>query len=200
MRSFVTSSRCVALTLLLSSCAEEGSQSSSPPAVASVGTMASVQPPQKPAAGTTGAAADSDPLPPLAHESALPEALRTMIGTPFTGDLDEMEGRRMIRVGVTFNRTHYFVDRGTQRGVTFAYLQRFEEQLNVARKSRNFRIHVVVVPMQRDRLLPALTAGQIDAVAAQTTITTDRQARVDFSMPYRRNVSEVVVTAPGVPR
>jgi membrane-bound lytic murein transglycosylase MltF len=199
MLSCVTSSQLVVLTLLLSSCADGGSQSSAAPAAAAVLPNASEQPLQKPAAGTTGAAADSDPLPPLAHESALPEALRTMIGTPFTGDLDEMEARRMIRVGVTFNRTHYFVDRGTQRGVTFAYVQRFEEQLNAARKTRNFRIHVIVVPMQRDRLLRALTAGQIDAVAAQKTITADRQQLVAFSIPYRRNVSEVVVTAPGVP-
>lgn len=198
MRSFVTPSRCVGLTLLLSCCAEAGSQSSSVPAAAGVGPNASAQRTQTPAAGTTGVAADSDPLPPLAHESALPEALRTMIGMPFTGDLDGMEARRMIRVGVTFNRTHYFVDRGSQRGVTFAYLQRFEEQLNVARKTRNLRIHVVVVPMRRELLLRALTAGQIDAVAAQKTITMDRQQRVDFSTPYRRNVSEVVVTAPGV--
>ena len=36
----------------------------------------------------------------------------------------------MIRVGVTFNRTHYFVDKGTQRGLTFAHLKKFEDDLN----------------------------------------------------------------------
>ena len=119
-----------------------------------------------------------------------------------------LEGRRslplltplvMIRVGVTYNHTHYFVDEGSQRGLTFAYLKRFEDQLNTARRTRNFRIHVVVVPMARDRLLPALTAGQIDAVAAQWTVTPERQQVVDFSFPYRTKVNEIVVTAPGVP-
>ena len=198
MKSFVTSSRLVVIILILSSCADGGSQPSATSSATSATPGASAQPSQKPTAGTTGAAAE-DPLPPLAYESGLPEALRAMIGSPFTGDLDEMEARRMIRVGVAFNRTHYFVDRGTQRGLTFAYVKRFEEHLNAERKTRNFRIHVVVVPMQRDLLLRALTAGQIDAVAAQKTITQERQQIVDFSVPYRRNVSEVVVTAPGLP-
>jgi membrane-bound lytic murein transglycosylase MltF len=194
-KSFAASSRLVVLMLVLAGCARDESPSS---ASASAASGASGPAPQKPAAGTAGTD-DDDPLPPLGYESALPEALRAMIGRPFTGDLDGMESRRMIRVGVTFNRTHYFVDKGTQRGLTFAYLKRFEDHLNTARKTRNLRIHVVPVPLQRDRLLRALTAGQIDAVAAQWTITPEREQLVDFSAPYRRNVSEIVVTAPGVP-
>jgi membrane-bound lytic murein transglycosylase MltF len=196
-KSLVTSIQLGVLILALSCSTDGGSQPSARSAVPSAAPDASAKLSQKPVAGTSGAAPE-DPLPPLAYESSLPEALRAMIGSPFTGDLDEMEARRMIRVGVTSNRTHYFVDRGTQRGLTFAYLKRFEEQINAARKTRNFRIHLVIVPMQRDRLLPALTAGQIDAVAAQKTITAERQQLVDFSIPYRRNVSEIVVTAPAV--
>ncbi|MGH8624770.1 MAG: transglycosylase SLT domain-containing protein [Gammaproteobacteria bacterium] len=176
------------LTLLLSGCAD----SSAPQALAA-------DAPQTPPAEKPAAPVEDEPLAPLAYESALPESLRAMIGRPFTGDLDEMETRRMIRVGVTFNRTHYFVDQGTQRGLSFAYLKQFEDVLNTARKTRNFRIHVVFVPLSRDLLIPALVAGQIDAVAGQKTITSERQNVVDFSIPVRRNVSEVVVTAPGVP-
>ena len=39
----------------------------------------------------------------------------------FTGDLDGMVARRMIRVGTTFNRTFYFVDKGVQRGVVYEF-------------------------------------------------------------------------------
>jgi membrane-bound lytic murein transglycosylase MltF len=173
------------LALLPSGCAD----SSAPQAAAGS---------QEPTPGAS-APVDEDSLAPLAYESALPDSVRAVIDRPFTGDLDEMEQRRMIRVGVTFNRTHYFVDRGTQRGLSYAYLKRFEEELNAARKVRNFRIHVVIVPLARDLLLPALTSGRLDAVAAQWTVTPDRQALVDFSIPLRRNVSEIVVTAPGVP-
>lgn len=141
----------------------------------------------------------AEPLEPLAFEAELPEGLRQMIGETFTGDLDGMEARRMIRVGVSANRTHYFVDRGTQRGITFEHLREFENLLNQARRTRNLRIHVVFVPLSRDRLMPALLEGRVDAVAAQWTITPERQAVLAFSDPVRRNVSEIVVTAPGVP-
>jgi membrane-bound lytic murein transglycosylase MltF len=182
MTSCVRARWLILLTLSLVGCGQGGSSAKSSEAPVGI-------------AGT----AVEDPLPPLAYESALPEPLRELIGRPFTGDLDAMEARRMIRVGLTYNRTHYFVDKGTQRGLTFAYLKRFEDQLNAARKTRNLRIHVVAVPMARNRLLGALAAGQIDAVAAQWTVTPERQQLVDFSIPYRSKVNEIVVTAPGVP-
>jgi membrane-bound lytic murein transglycosylase MltF len=166
------------LALLVTGCAD--SSSPEPPAAASV-------------------PAEQEPLAPLAHEAALPEGLRALLDRPFTDDLDGMEARRMIRVGVTSNRTHYFVDRGTQRGLSFEYLKQFEDTLNAARKTRHLRIHVVAVPLARDRLLPALTEGRVDAIVAQWTITPERQRLVDFSVPLRRNVNEVVVTAPGAP-
>src|SRR6476620_5984069 len=51
-------------------------------------------------------------LPPsTALETELPEHVREDILKPFTGDLDEMVRRRVIRIGVTFNRIFYFVDR-----------------------------------------------------------------------------------------
>jgi membrane-bound lytic murein transglycosylase MltF len=45
----------------------------------------------------------------------------------------------------------------------------------------------------------ALLDGRVDIVAAQLTVTPERQALVDFSRPMRRNVSQVAVTAPGIP-
>jgi membrane-bound lytic murein transglycosylase MltF len=145
------------------------------------------------------AAPDVEEDVPLAYESALPAAMRELIDRPFTGDLDEMEQRRMIRVAVTANRTHYFVDKGVQRGLTFEYLSQFEQVLNAKRKTRNLRIDIIIIPMARDRLLPSLAEGRVDAAAAQLTITTERQEAIDFSIPLRRNVSEIVVTAPTVP-
>ena len=176
-----------ALVLWASGC----SNSASPPVAASDA--------QAPTTGTQAASAANEPLLPLASESELPESLRAVIDRPFTGDLDGMEERRMIRVGVTFNRTHYFVDRGTQRGLSYAHLKQFETNLNAARRTGHLRNHVVFVPLSRELLLPALTSGRVDVVAAQLTITPERQQIVDFSNPVRRNVNEVVVTAPGAP-
>jgi membrane-bound lytic murein transglycosylase MltF len=129
----------------------------------------------------------------------LPESVRDVLDKPFIGDFDEMVKRRAIRVAVTFNRTHYFIDRGRERGLTFESLKLFEDDLNNDLKTRNMRVHVVMVPLSRDQLYPALQSGKVDMVAAMLTVTPEREKLVAFSEPTRTNVNEVVVTGPGAP-
>jgi membrane-bound lytic murein transglycosylase MltF len=112
----------------------------------------------------------------------------------FTGDLDELVKRRAIRVAVTFNRTHYFIDRGQERGLTYEWMKIFEDDLNKDLKTGKLKVHVVMVPMSREQLYPALTSGKVDMVAAMLTVTPEREKLVAFSEPTRTNVSEVVVT------
>lgn len=138
-------------------------------------------------------------MPLLEFESALPEAVRATLRERFTGDLDGMVKRRLIRAGVTYNRTNYFVEKGVQRGATYEHLKHFEERLNGVLKTGNLRVHVVFIPMSRDQMLKALTEGRIDLAEGQLTITPERRAVVDFGPPYRRDVSEIVVSAPGTP-
>lgn len=151
--------------------------------------------PAEQAAASTRDGAGEPPLP--AVESAIPEGLRAIMSEPFTGDFDAMVKRRMIRLGVTSNRSFYFVDKGTPRGVAYEYGKLFEDELNKKLKTGNLKIHVVFVPLPRDLLAPALIKGRVDALVAQITITPDKQELVDFTTPTRTNVSEVVVTGPG---
>jgi len=144
---------------------------------------------EKPAEGTEAPAFDS----------ALPEGWQAVIAKPFTGDLDEMVKRRIIRLGVTYNRTFYFVDKGVQRGVVYEYGKLFEDELNKKLNTGNLKVNVVFVPLPRDMLASALIDGRVDAVIAQVTITPDKQKLADFTDPTRRNVTEVVVTGPGSP-
>ena len=150
----------------------------------------------------TGQAAASQPgdddAPP-AYESGLPAEMRSLIHQPFTGDFDEMVKRRVIRIGAPFNRTYYFIDKGVQRGLSYEYATLFEDQLNERLKTGNLKVHVVLLPMPRDVLLPALNSGQLDIVVAQLTVTPARLKLVDFSNPFRRNINEIVVTGPGAP-
>ena len=118
---------------------------------------------------------------------------------PFTGDFDAMVKRRAIRVGVTFNRTHYFIDKGQERGLTYEALKLFENDLNADLKTGNLKVHVVIVPMSRDQLYPALASGKVDMVAAMVTVRPELEKLAAFSEPTRTNVSEVVVTGPGAP-
>jgi membrane-bound lytic murein transglycosylase MltF len=154
------------------------------------------RPEEAPPAATTPA---EEELPPPVYESALPEDMRSLVDATFTGDLDAMIKRRIIRVAMPVNRSFYFVDKGVQRGLSYEYATLFEEQINQKLKTGNLKIHVVPMPMPRDTLLPSLQAGKVDMVVAQLTVTPERQQLIDFTNPTRRNVSEVLVTGPGAP-
>ena len=123
--------------------------------------------------------------------------MRGLIDKPLTGDLDALVARRLIRVAVVFNRTHYFVDRGQQRGLTYESFKLFEDDLNAKVKSGNLKVNVVFVPMPREQMPAALLSGKVDLVAAMVTVTPEREKLAAFSEPTRTGVAEVVVTGPG---
>jgi len=140
------------------------------------------------------------PLPPAELETQLPASVREAVLKPFTGDLKELVSRRAVRVGVTFNRTFYFVDKGVQRGIAYEYGQLMEDRLNKHfRTGAGNRIHVIFLPLPRDMLLPALIDGKVDLVAAQVPIAPDLAKHVDFSDPTRKNVDQILVTGPSAP-
>jgi membrane-bound lytic murein transglycosylase MltF len=142
-------------------------------------------------------------LGPVAGESAdAPRKERMGLALPsetWTGDLDGMIQRRMIRVLVVYSKTFYFIEGGAQRGVTYDTFRAFEEQLNKKLKTKHLQVHVVFVPVGRDELLPGLVEGRGDIAAANLTITPERQKTVDFARPVLRDVRELVVTGPGSP-
>jgi membrane-bound lytic murein transglycosylase MltF len=172
--------------------------SPAPAATASPAPAATASP--APAATAAQPAENADtPLPPSELETQLPEAVREAVLKPFTGDFDEMVARKAVRVGVTFNRTFYFVDKGVQRGVAYEYGRLMEDKINEKLGGGKIKAHVFFVPLPREKLLPALIDGRVDMVAALLTITPERETLVDFSDPTRTNVSEILVTAPGTP-
>jgi membrane-bound lytic murein transglycosylase MltF len=142
---------------------------------------------------------EEDPLPPSEIDTQLPDAVRDAVLSPFRGDFDEMVEHRLVRVGVSFNRTFYFVDKGVQRGIAYEYGRLIEDKINEKLGSGNIKVHVFFVPMAREKLLPALVDGMVDMVAGNMTITPEREKVVDFSDPTRTNVNEILVTAPGTP-
>jgi len=120
--------------------------------------------------------------------------------SPANGDIDEMQAKRRIRMLVTFSKTNYFLDKGRQMGATAEVGRAFEEFVNDQLNTRNLRIHVVFIPVRRDEILTALRDGRGDIAAANLTITNERRALADFSVPLTKDVSEVVVTSRGTPR
>ncbi|MBT9303183.1 MltF family protein [Pseudomonas sp. TAE6080] len=155
-------------------------------------------------AGAIDAAAEAKAPPeaPLREQLTLPTESAMK---PWTGDLDGMIDRQIIRVLTVYSKTFYFVDRGVQRGTTYDFFRVFEEDLNkkLAKdkklKHKALKVRVVLIPVARDELLPALAAGKGDIAASNLTVTEERKQLVDFTSPVYRNVSEVVVSGPDSP-
>ena len=121
-------------------------------------------------------------------------------GHTWTGDLDGILKRRTLRVLVPYSKTLFFVDKGKEMGVAAEFGRELETWINAKHKFGTLRFHVSFVPTARDELLPALLAGKGDAIAANLTITPERQAQVDFTSPWITGVKEIVVTGPAAPQ
>ena len=134
----------------------------------------------------------------FAEESAVPEDL-TEAATSYTGDLDEMLELNRIRVLVTYSKTFYFLDGPDQRGLTYESFSEFEKLLNKKLQRQKIEMKIVFITLKRNELIPALLEGYGDIVAANLTITPERQESVDFTEPYLTDVNEIVVTGPDSP-
>jgi membrane-bound lytic murein transglycosylase MltF len=150
--------------------------------------------PPKPAPAKPAAPPTAKPSQPHQRAAALAPMSRV-----WTGDLDGMLKRRVIRVATTYNRTHYFIDKGVQRGMVYEAFKLFEDEINTKHKTRNLRVNVVLVPVSREELLPAVAEGRADLAAAALTVTDARKQLVDFSPPTVNGVDEVLVSGPGAP-
>jgi membrane-bound lytic murein transglycosylase MltF len=152
-------------------------------------------PPEEPVPVAEQAAEEIEPPP---EPEPLPAGLEPFI-KPWTGDLDGMAERRIVRILTVHSPVLYFVDRGRELGITYESAKAFETYLNEKLGSGHVKVHVILIPVARDELIPRLVAGQGDIAAATLTITPERLKQVDFSDPAATGISEILVTAPGTP-
>ena len=117
----------------------------------------------------------------------------------YRGDLDVLLKKGAVRVLTAYSKTDFFVDKGRSGGVTYEYMRALETFLQKRKGAKQPRPIVYFVPVTRDRLIPALLAGEGDLIAANLTVTPEREHQVDFSEPYLEGVKEVVVTGPTSP-
>ena len=118
---------------------------------------------------------------------------------PWTGDLDGMVKRRLVRFLVPYSKTLYVIDRGRQIGITAEAGQAFEAWLNARYAKGHLKIRVVFLPAARDALLPDLVGGKGDVAAGALTVTPERLTSVDFAAPWIKDVKQIVVAGPGAP-
>jgi membrane-bound lytic murein transglycosylase MltF len=117
----------------------------------------------------------------------------------WTGDLDGILQRRVLRVLVAYNKTNYFQDKVVTRGVAYDAMKAFEADLTKKMKLGKLKLLVIFIPVSRDEIFPGLIEGRGDVAIANLSITPERLKLVDFTDPTYKNGSEIVVTGPGAP-
>ncbi len=145
-----------------------------------VGTPVGAQPPAR----TTESSETSGLAPAISH-------------VKWTGDLDGMVKRRMIRVLVPYSKTYYFVDRAVQRGISYDVTRLLEADLNRKLKTGRLRLSVLCIPVNRGQMIPGLLEGLGDIAMGNLTVTPERLKQVDFTQPFMRNAVEIAISGPG---
>lgn len=150
-------------------------------------------------------AASAEKKPPAPEPRETLEVNTEEMLKPWQGDLSGMLDRRTIRVLTTYSKTFFFIDKGTQRGATHDIFMEYERDLNrqlmkeKKLRHRHLKVRIVFVPVARDQLIEALNAGKGDIVAANLTITPERQQQVAFSAPIYTHVQELLLSGRGSP-
>ncbi len=140
----------------------------------------------------------------LAYDQQLPqehELTSSILLKPWTGDLDGMIERRVIRALVTPSRTSYWLSGARQTGAEYELLKAFQEEINnrYNTKRKHILVHAVFIPTSRDQLIPGLLEGRGDIAAGILTVTPERLEKVDFGEPFFHGVKEIAVTGPASP-
>ena len=139
--------------------------------------------------GQSTAPAESDDTP-------LPHIVELAL-QPWTGDLDQMIERGILRVVIPVSAVTYFLDGSKQTGPTYEVVQEFEKHLKKKLGKAARDLAVVVIPGRRDRILDMLVEGRADIAAGIITVTEERAKSVGFSPPFLSDVNEVIVTGQG---
>lgn len=182
---------CLAIVIgLLSGCSRDAGEHT--PSVSEAESAA-----KEPAAENGPDAGDPGADTLVSLDELLPEDF-ALLTQPWTGDLDGMVERRVIRTLVVSGGPQFFYQEGRPRGIVTELLVMLQRELNAGLGRRHDQVEIVPMPVSRDRLIPALLEGQADLVATDLTVTETRSELVDFSDPLVTGIDEVVVFAPGV--
>lgn len=143
-----------------------------------------------------------DTLPKETAEEAAEEAMLRFVNEPWTGDLDAMLERGLIRALVIPSKTMYFAEKGQPRGIAYELLTIFQDWINTKYPPtvKHIKTYVAFVPVAPDQVIPALLAGRGDIAAAALTITPERGTQIDFSNPFFHDIDEIIVTGPASPK
>jgi len=121
------------------------------------------------------------------------------VNEPRLGDLDSILERGFLRILTVHNPLFFNADTTGQTGIVAEIAALLDKHL-AAEIGRVRSPTIVIIPVSRGELIPALIAGRGDIVMGNLTITPERQKLVDFAPPIHRDVKELIVTGPAAPR
>ena len=116
--------------------------------------------------------------------------------SPWTGDLDGMKDRQVIRILVPYSKTLFFYDKKKEMGVVHdlgVSLEKWANQQSSPEQGQK-GLKVVFVPVPEERLLPDLMAGLGDMAAGGLTVGVNGQGQIDFGGSLAPDSGAVIVT------
>ena len=145
-----------------------------------------------------GATAEESSAPDVPDPAAIEsrEELATILGARLQARHPDLEGVKTegaLRVLVGYSHTHYFMDGLRLRGISVENLRQFDPVLQKGLGNPSPKINVLPLPVARDEMIDFLVQGYGDMAIGNITVTEERSEQVVFSVPIRRDVSEVIV-------
>jgi membrane-bound lytic murein transglycosylase MltF len=134
-----------------------------------------------------------------AQDKLLENAIIELAQKPWKGDLDGIVKRGFLRMLTIYNPLFFSYNGLEQRGLATEIAREFAKHLRKKLGKQAQHLNVVPIVVPRDELIPGLLAGRGDIIAANLTITSEREKLVAFSRPTFPDVSELVVTGPAAP-
>nr|WP_112403409.1 lytic transglycosylase F [Vibrio diazotrophicus] len=114
---------------------------------------------------------------------------------PYQGDWPILKEKGVIRVVVSADLGFYYVEAGRPKGIGAELLYHFEKSL----KKQAPYVHIQIIPVLRDDLIPSVQSGLADLAVANLTITPARLKEIDFSNPLTKEIQELIVTNKSYP-
>lgn len=91
----------------------------------------------------------------LLSASAFALELSPLRQPPYTGDLDVIKEKNVLRVLVSADLGFYYIEGGEPKGIGAELLAHFERDLRKLKP----KINIQIIPVSRDELLPSLEQG-----------------------------------------
>ena len=118
-------------------------------------------------------------------------------GERWTGDLDGIAKRRILRILVVPSALGFYFNGTEMQGAMFELGLELEKELNRKLKTGKLRIYVVFIPVAREEMISKLAAGYADI--AGTFAEREHTAQVDYTEPLVADAEGIVVTGPAAP-